>query len=90
VGPIWRGGGRGEAALLASAYRSAFRIALEHGDIRTIAFPAISTGVYGYPKREAAEIAVRVMREYEPRFERIVVAVFDEDTEAVYRELITS
>ncbi len=49
VGPIWQGGNAGEADLLESAYRSAFQVALDHGDIRTIAFPAISTGVYGYP-----------------------------------------
>ena len=52
VGPIWQGGGRREHRRLAQAYRSCFRIAREHGDIRSIAFPAISTGVYGFPKPE--------------------------------------
>jgi O-acetyl-ADP-ribose deacetylase (regulator of RNase III) len=85
VGPVWRGGGAGEAAVLESAYRSVFRAALEHGGIRTIAFPAISTGVYGFPKREAAAIAVTVMREFEPAFERILVAAFDAGTEECYR-----
>jgi O-acetyl-ADP-ribose deacetylase (regulator of RNase III) len=57
VGPVWAGGGRGEADLLASAYRNSLRLAIEHG-LSTIAFPAISTGVYGYPKSAAATIAV--------------------------------
>jgi O-acetyl-ADP-ribose deacetylase (regulator of RNase III) len=88
VGPVWQGGGGGEAALLDSAYRNAFRLALEHGDIRTIAFPAISTGVYGYPKRAAAEIAVRAFRDHQLRFERIVAAVFDDESRRVYEEAL--
>jgi len=62
VGPVWRGGQHGEPALLASAYRACFRLAEEH-QIRSIAFPAISTGIYGYPLAEATEVAVRVARE---------------------------
>ena len=58
VGPVWRGGGSGEPALLASCYRESFRLALQHG-VRRIAFPAISCGVYGYPIEQAAAIAVR-------------------------------
>jgi O-acetyl-ADP-ribose deacetylase (regulator of RNase III) len=58
VGPIWAGGGRGEEELLAGCYRSSLTLADEHG-FRTIAFPAISTGVYGFPAAKAAEIAVR-------------------------------
>jgi O-acetyl-ADP-ribose deacetylase (regulator of RNase III) len=85
VGPVWQGGGAGEAAVLESAYRSVFRAALEHGSIRTIAFPAISTGVYRFPRQEAAAIAVKVMREFEPDFERILVAAFDAETEDCYR-----
>ena len=61
VGPVWRGGAAGEADLLASAYRSAMRLAAEHG-LRTIAFPAISTGIYGYPIEAAARIAVETTR----------------------------
>jgi O-acetyl-ADP-ribose deacetylase (regulator of RNase III) len=61
VGPVWHGGGRGEPALLASAYRSSLALAEEKG-LRTIAFPAISCGIFGYPVGEAAEIAVRTVR----------------------------
>jgi O-acetyl-ADP-ribose deacetylase (regulator of RNase III) len=61
VGPVWRGGEHGEPKLLASAYRSALSLAREH-DCRTIAFPAISTGIYGYPAAEATEIAVATCR----------------------------
>lgn len=62
VGPIWRGGDAGEAALLASCYRESLRLAACH-EVRSIAFPAISTGVYGYPLDAAAEIAVTAVRE---------------------------
>ena len=63
VGPVWHGGAQGEAALLASAYRRSLTIAAEH-DVRTIAFPAISCGVYRFPPRRAASIAVRTIREH--------------------------
>ena len=62
VGPVWRGGGAGEAELLASAYRSAMRIADAEG-LRHVAFPAISTGIYGYPLKLATHVAVRTVRE---------------------------
>lgn len=58
VGPVWRGGGHGEAELLASCYRSSLLLAERHG-LRTIAFPAISTGIYGYPLDQATDIAMR-------------------------------
>jgi len=63
VGPVWRGGKANEAALLASAYRSSLQLAVRHG-VRRLAFPAISTGVYGFPKHEAARIAVRTVRDF--------------------------
>ncbi|MBM4156663.1 MAG: O-acetyl-ADP-ribose deacetylase [Lentisphaerae bacterium] len=62
VGPVWRGGSRGEADLLAGCYRRAIELAHERG-LRSIAFPCISTGIYGYPVAAAAEIAVRTVRE---------------------------
>lgn len=61
VGPVWRGGGGGEAALLASCYRHAVELAVAAG-VRSLAFPAISTGIYGYPVEEAARIAVDTVR----------------------------
>ena len=63
VGPVWHGGGQGEAELLASCYRNALALAQAHG-IRSIAFPAISAGVYGYPLDQAAAIAVREVRAF--------------------------
>jgi O-acetyl-ADP-ribose deacetylase len=60
VGPIYRGGGHGEAELLASAYRRSFEVAAEHG-VRSLAFPSISTGAYGYPIEQAARIALETV-----------------------------
>ena len=84
VGPVWEGGGRGEAATLSSAYERAFALALAEGSIRSIAFPAISTGAYAFPKREAAAIALEVMRRYEPAFERVVACLFDDESVRIY------
>lgn len=87
VGPVWHGGGQGEAALLESAYRRCFEVALEN-KLSSIAFPAISTGVYGYPKTQAAGIAMKVMREFESRFAEIIVACFSADDVEIYNELL--
>lgn len=62
VGPVWSGGGKGEEELLAGCYRKAVALAARHG-LRSIAFPAISTGVYGYPSRPAAKVAVRAVKD---------------------------
>ena len=88
VGPVWRGGTQREDELLASAYESAFARALEAGDVRSIAFPAISTGVYGFPKARAARIAVTAMREHEREFDRIVACLFDDESAALYRDAL--
>ena len=77
VGPIWQGGGR-EAELLASCYRTALALARQH-QARSIAFPAISCGVYGYPLDEAAAIAVRETRARESEFDRLALVAFDPD-----------
>lgn len=89
VGPIWYGGKRGEAALLESAYRDSFLLALQHG-IKSIAFPAISTGVYAYPKEEAARIALSVMQEYQSKFERIIAACHSKEDVAVYESVLVN
>lgn len=87
VGPVWHGGREGESESLARCYRASLELALEHG-LRSIAFPAISTGVYGFPKEAAAAIAVRVLREFEGRFERIVACCYGDADAAVYRRLL--
>jgi O-acetyl-ADP-ribose deacetylase len=88
VGPIWHGGKQGEAELLERAYETSFERAYEAGDVRTVAFPAISAGVYGYPKESAVEIAVRVMRRHEANFARIVACAYDERMGALYRRAL--
>jgi O-acetyl-ADP-ribose deacetylase (regulator of RNase III) len=86
VGPVWNGGHRGEPELLASCYRNSLALAGEHG-IRTIAFPAISCGVYRYPVEAAVSIAVaECMRT--TALERIVFACFDETMLGLYRKAI--
>lgn len=88
VGPVWRGGDRGEPELLASAYEASFAIATRQGAIRTIAFSAISTGVYGFPKPRAAEIALRAMIAHEPDFESITACLFDDENVQIYAETL--
>lgn len=84
VGPVWNGGQQGEPQLLASCYRKALHLAERHG-LRSIAFPAISCGVYGYPIDAAAEIAVREVVAFidsGPAMERIIFACFGADIKA--------
>ena len=78
VGPVWQGGRSGEAELLASAYRSSLRLADEHG-LKTIAFPSISTGIYGYPIESAARVALGAVAEYlrgETQLEEVTFVLF--------------
>lgn len=87
VGPVWHGGNSGEAELLKNCYKNSLRIAMDQ-DMKSIAFPAISTGVYGYPKDQAAAIAVNTILEYtsgkvSDDFEVWLVA-FDSETEKLY------
>ena len=84
VGPVWHGGDRGEDQLLAACYRRSLELARERG-LRSVAFPNISTGAYGFPKERAAEIALREMRAAEADFDRIIACCFSEDDAALYR-----
>jgi O-acetyl-ADP-ribose deacetylase (regulator of RNase III) len=87
VGPVWAGGGVREAERLASCYRRALEVADEL-DARSIAFPAISTGAYGYPPREAARVAVETLRTTPTRVELARLVAFDQATLRLYRELL--
>ncbi len=87
VGPVWYGGGRGEPALLRSAYENSLRLAHFNG-FRRVAFPAISTGVYGYPKKQAAVIALKAMRAAVDDFDELIVCCFSDNDAQVYQELL--
>jgi O-acetyl-ADP-ribose deacetylase (regulator of RNase III) len=90
VGPVWHGGDAGEAAALASCYRSALALARDHG-LSSIAFPAISTGVYGFPADRAAAIAVATVGDFlaaNAAIERVVFACFDAATATLYRRAL--
>jgi O-acetyl-ADP-ribose deacetylase len=85
VGPVWRGGGGGEADLLVSCYRRCLEIADEIG-ADSVAFPAISTGVYGFPQRQAAGIAVDTLRTTPTQVQRVLLVAFDDDTLVLYQQ----
>jgi O-acetyl-ADP-ribose deacetylase (regulator of RNase III) len=92
VGPIWRGGRQGEARLLASAYQNALREAVRVG-ARSIAFPAISTGVYGYPHEEAARIAVQAVADFlrrEGSIREVRLVCFTEASAALHRAALAT
>ncbi|MCF7202077.1 O-acetyl-ADP-ribose deacetylase [Pseudomonas oligotrophica] len=91
VGPVWRGGSQGEAGLLAACYRNSLALAEAHG-LASIAFPAISCGVYGYPPEQAAAIAVREVSAGLRRGQvaRVVLVAFSREIEALYRRLLGS
>jgi O-acetyl-ADP-ribose deacetylase len=87
VGPVWNGGGRGEDELLAGCYRRCLQLAREHG-AKSIAFPAISTGVYSFPPERAAEIALRTVREHVDAsgVEDVRFVCFNEETRRTYEQ----
>ncbi|MDQ0466084.1 O-acetyl-ADP-ribose deacetylase (regulator of RNase III) [Caulobacter ginsengisoli] len=90
VGPIWQGGGEGEAELLASCYRRSLEVAVENG-VETIAFPAISTGVYRYPVDQAAQVAIRTVAGFlksAPGLKAVTLCCFDEPTAQRHREAL--
>lgn len=88
VGPVWRGGEDGEPEILRRTYESCFRLARGEPTIRSIAFPAISTGVYGFPRDRAARIAMAVMRAHLGECDRIIACVFDAQSLAIYEQLL--
>lgn len=90
VGPVWRGGKRDEDALLAGAYRNSLELAKRH-DLKSIAFPAISTGIYGYPLERATAIAVETVRAWlrdTSDFDKVVFCVFGTEAETAYRHAL--
>jgi O-acetyl-ADP-ribose deacetylase (regulator of RNase III) len=91
VGPVWQGGGRGEADLLVSCYASSLRVAQHHG-LKTIAFPAISTGIYKFPLAEAAAIAVTTVATFSEgapdAFDKIIFVCFGPEATAAYEQAL--
>src|SRR5678816_4204545 len=88
VGPIWEGGGRGEPELLRRTYHAAFDVARGEPSVRSIAFPAISIGAYGFPREQAARIALEVMGERAAELERVVAAVFSDADRRLYLDTL--
>lgn len=92
VGPVWRGGDQGEPDLLAACYRNSLALAEENG-LRSLAFPAISCGIYGYPPAQAARVAVSQLRHAEAAgspLERVVLVAFSADMADLYRAALTA
>lgn len=90
VGPVWRGGRHSEANLLASCYRRALELATEH-NLSSIAFPNISTGIYGYPKEKAANVAVAAVRQFleqSTSIQEVTFVCFDAENYRIYEKLL--
>lgn len=87
VGPVWRGGSHGEPEALASCYRNSLRLCEEHG-LKSVAFPCISTGIYGYPKEQAAAIAINTCRQFAHSGLNITFCCFEQEDVKIYEELL--
>jgi len=91
VGPIWQNGKNNESAKLRSCYQKSLQLAV-NSDLKTIAFPAISTGVYGYPKQQAAKVAIKAINDFlktNTSFEKIYLVAFDKQTTEIYRNILS-
>ncbi|SOY43504.1 conserved hypothetical protein [Cupriavidus taiwanensis] len=91
VGPVWHGGGQDEDEQLANAYRNSIRVAAQH-HLRTLAFPNLSTGIYGFPRERAADIAIAAVREAlagAPEIEQVTFVCFDDENYRLYRERLS-
>jgi O-acetyl-ADP-ribose deacetylase len=91
VGPVWRGGNNDENLLLQNAYRNSLQLAIEN-NIKTIAFPNISTGIYGFPKESAAIIAIKTVSEFllnTDKIEKVIFVCFDDENFEIYKRLLT-
>ena len=90
VGPVWRGGFNNEVKLLENAYLNSLRLAVKNG-LKTIAFPNISTGVYGFPKEKAAEIAIRAVKSFSTEADLLLeihFVCFDDENHSIYERLL--
>ena len=90
VGPVWNGGKHNEEKLLSNAYRNSLEEAVRHG-LRTVAFPGISTGIYGYPKQQAAETALRTVKNFlseNSKIDQVIFVCFDDESFRIYRDLL--
>lgn len=89
VGPVWRDGNNNEAEILKNCYLNSLKL-VEQNDIKSIAFPAISTGVYGYPKEEAARIAINTVRQYlkNSSLEKVIFVLHSDEDLEIYRNLL--
>jgi len=89
VGPVWSGGARDEKVKLANCYQNSLQLAVENG-CKTVAFPNVSTGVYGYPKQEAAEIAMKTVSDFlskHSEIEKVIFCCFDDENYQIMNEL---
>lgn len=90
VGPVWRGGNHGEAALLAQAYQNSLKLAAFKG-LKTIAFPAISAGAYGYPVEDASRVAVKTVKEFlvkEDKLDKVIFVLFSDHAFEIYLKTV--
>jgi O-acetyl-ADP-ribose deacetylase len=89
VGPVWQEGRSGEVQVLASCYRRSLQVA-DDLDAQSVAFPAISTGIFGYPREQAAEVAVTTLRSSDTDVQKVLLVAFDSDTLRIYQRILAT